>query len=153
MADQSMIVIQNPFGQVILIHLALIFDLGVLEFRLQNLGPMKDDSGFGAVGVVSKSDSFALGVGDLHEDVGVLSISDHDNLRFSQKSREVSIGLDLLGSGSNLRLHVLDDSAGLARSIVIRGQFSLPKNFDGRVTRDGKTTACVLAGIGTINLG
>merc|ERR1719414_918319 len=153
MADQSMIVIQNPFGQVILIHLALIFDLGVLEFRLQNLGPVKDDSGFGAVGVVSKSDRFALSVSDLHEDVGILAISDHNNLRLGQKSREVSIRLDFLGGGSNLRLHVLDDSAGLARSIVIRGQFSLPKDFDSGIPGDGKTPASVLAGIGTVNLG
>ena len=156
-SDQAVVVVLDPGNDGLGLHLAVVFQSGVFKLTLQMLGPLQVDSGghgFADGLEIGELNRFAHFVGHLGEDVQVFQVADnHDLLGAVDELLEVGVVAELLGSGSDLRLHVLDDAGGFSGAVVFGAELAPAEDFQGGVALDLEPVAGVLSGLGTVNLG
>merc|ERR1719348_74826 len=80
------------------------------------------------------------------------SKSKHDSIGFAKYSLSFSDCFDLLRCRSDLAFHVLGDTSCFSRSIIVRTELSIPKDFESWIASHLKPTTGVFASFGTIHL-
>jgi hypothetical protein len=105
---------------------------------------------------VSKGVLLPESVGQLEERLlqvrVTLEEANNDDLVLFQELVKLGDGLELLGAGSNLGAHVLDETVSLAGSIVVLRRVATPEDLERGVAGDAVLVTSLLACFGTVNL-